>query len=61
MAMVVKNPDVTHVENGPGESNIPAYQVPLIQKQVVRKLDWNLMPLILALCMLCLPFPYRRE
>ncbi|KFY48769.1 hypothetical protein V495_01049 [Pseudogymnoascus sp. VKM F-4514 (FW-929)] len=49
MAMVVKNPDVTHVENGPGESNIPAYQVPLIQKQVVRKLDWNLMPLILAL------------
>lgn len=61
MPMVVKNPDVTHVENGPGESNHLAYQEPLLQKQVVRKLDWNLMPLILVLCTFCLLFTYMRE
>ncbi|OBT70964.1 hypothetical protein VF21_10612 [Pseudogymnoascus sp. 05NY08] len=49
MATVAKIPVSTHVENSHDESNRPAYEEPLAEKQVVKKLDWNLMPLILVL------------
>ena len=50
MTEVGKNPDVAKIENPPTEGNQLVYLEPAIQKQVVRKLDWNLMPLVLSLC-----------
>lgn len=49
MAAVEKNPDAGRIEDGPAEEN----QIEsAIQKQLVRKIDMNLMPLVLSLCKL---------
>jgi hypothetical protein len=51
MANVEKAEDALHVE---APAALQSYQNvlidPAIEKRVVRKLDWNLMPLVVALC-----------
>lgn len=52
MAAVEKNPDAGVVEDGLTEENQIVHLEPAIQKQLVRKIDMNLMPLVLSLCKL---------
>lgn len=47
-----KDEDFTHVESAaPPEGYQYAQIDPVVQKRTVRKLDKNLMPLVVALCM----------
>ncbi|KFY22159.1 hypothetical protein V493_06805 [Pseudogymnoascus sp. VKM F-4281 (FW-2241)] len=51
VAAVEKKPDVGRIEDGPAvEENQVVYLEPAMQKQLVRKIDLNLMPLVLSLC-----------
>lgn len=50
MAAVEKKHGAGRIEDGPVEENQNVYFEPAIQKQVVRKIDMNLMPLVLSLC-----------
>lgn len=53
MAAVEKNPDAGVInEDGQAEENQIVHLEPAIQKQLVRKIDMNLMPLVLSLCKL---------
>lgn len=52
MAAVRRDPNAGRIEDGPAEENEVAHLEPEIQKQLVRKIDMNLMPLVLSLCKL---------
>ena len=52
MTAVEKNPEAGLTEDGPAEENQTVYLKPDIQKQLVRKIDMNLMPLVCCLCKL---------
>ncbi|KFZ15513.1 hypothetical protein V502_05559 [Pseudogymnoascus sp. VKM F-4520 (FW-2644)] len=52
MAAVEKNPDAGVIEDGLAEENQIVHLEPAIQKQLVRKIDMNLMPLVLSLYLL---------
>lgn len=52
MAAVEKDPDAGRIEDGLAEENQVVHLEPGIQKQLVRKIDMNLMPLVLSLCKL---------
>jgi hypothetical protein len=52
MATVEKNPEAGLTENDSAEENQTVHLKPEIQKQLVRKIDMNLMPLVLCLCKL---------
>ncbi|KFY73645.1 hypothetical protein V499_06297 [Pseudogymnoascus sp. VKM F-103] len=52
MATVEKNPEAGLTENDPAEENQTVHLKPEIQKQLVRKIDMNLMPLVLCLYLL---------
>jgi len=45
-----------HVENATPEGSQYVHIEPALEKQVVRKLDWNFVPLVVALCK-CSLFP----
>ena len=52
MANVEKAEDSVHVEDPAALQGYQNVQIdPTIEKRVVRKLDWNIMPIVLALCM----------
>jgi hypothetical protein len=55
MAAVSKNSDAGLMEDGPAEENQTVYLEPEIQRQLVRKIDLNLMPLVVSLCKSSLP------
>ena len=54
MASPEKTEGAAHVE-APEAPQGYQYVVidPVVQRRVVRKLDWHLMPLVMALCKLC--------
>lgn len=52
MAPVGKNLEAGRTGDGPVEENEIVHLKPEIQKQLVRKIDLNLMPLVLSLCKL---------
>ncbi|OBT78678.1 hypothetical protein VF21_02354 [Pseudogymnoascus sp. 05NY08] len=52
MATVEKNPEAGLTGDGPAEENQTVYLKPDIQKQLVRKIDMNLMPLVCCLYLL---------
>jgi hypothetical protein len=48
--MSIKEIQDYHVENAPLDANQDADIEPALEKRVVRKLDWNFVPLVVALC-----------
>ncbi|KFX95719.1 hypothetical protein V490_03700 [Pseudogymnoascus sp. VKM F-3557] len=52
MAAVSKNSNAGLMEDGPAEENQTVYLEPGIQRQLVRKIDLNLMPLVVSLYLL---------
>lgn len=50
MADVEKKDEPTHVESAPPQGYRYVQVDQAVEKRVVRKLDWNLMPLVVALC-----------
>ena len=52
MADVEKSNPVSHAENNTPQGMRYVHIDPALQKRVVRKLDLNLMPMVMALCML---------
>jgi hypothetical protein len=50
MADVEKRDEPTHVESAAPQGYQFVNIDEAVQKRVVRKLDWNLMPLVVALC-----------
>lgn len=52
MAAASKKSDAGLMEDGPAEENQTVYFEPEIQRQLVRKIDLNLMPLVVSLCKL---------
>jgi hypothetical protein len=58
MANVEKLEDHVHVEDLAAPQGYQYVQInPVIEKRVVRKLDWNLVPLVVALCETYHPSP----
>jgi hypothetical protein len=50
MADIEKKDEPTHVESTAPQGYRHVHIDEAVEKRVVRKLDWNLMPLVVALC-----------
>jgi hypothetical protein len=56
MANVEKTEELAHVESTAAPQGYQYVHIDLaVQKRVVRKLDWNFMPIVVALCKLYPP------
>jgi hypothetical protein len=61
MADVEKTEAISQVEGNAPQGMRYAHIDPVVQKRVVRKLDFNLMPMVMALCKSRAPFAFVEE